>query len=343
MVYSFQNDYSEGACKEVLEALVKTNYEQNVGYGLDKHCLNATKLIKKAIKHDDVDIHYVTGGTPCNVLAISLLRAHEAVICCTNGHINTHETGAVEATGHKIIQTKAHDGKVCPKDIEEVVKNHPDEHMVKPKMVFISNPSEYGTIYSKKELKEISKVCKKNGLYLYLDGARLGACLTSKENDLTLKDICDLTDMFYIGGTKNGALLGEAMVIKNNDLKQDFRYFLKQKCSMLAKSKVIGTEFEALFTDDVYLKNAKNAVETAQALKAVFTKHKIKQFIDSSTNQIFPIIDNDLYKKISKKYLTEVWGKYDEHSQVIRFVCSWYTPMEVIDKFDKDLTEILKK
>ena len=185
MVYSFQNDYSEGACKEVLEALVKTNYEQNVGYGLDKHCLNATKLIKKAIKHDDVDIHYVTGGTPCNVLAISLLRAHEAVICCTNGHINTHETGAVEATGHKIIQTKAHDGKVCAKDIEEVVKNHPDEHMVKPKMVFISNPSEYGTIYSKKELKEISKVCKKNGLYLYLDGARLGACLASKENDLS--------------------------------------------------------------------------------------------------------------------------------------------------------------
>lgn len=341
-MYSFQNDYSEGACSKVLDALIKTNYEQNVGYGLDKHCKNAAKLIKKAIKHDDVDVHFATGGTPCNTLAISLLRSYEAVICCTNGHINTHETGSVEATGHKIILTPAHNGKIDPKDIEETLLSYPDEHSVKPKMVFVSNPSEYGTIYSKKELTAISKVCKKHGLYLYLDGARLGAGLVSKENDLTLKDICDLTDMFYIGGTKNGALIGEAIVIKNPELKKDFRYVLKQRCSMLAKTRIIGVQFEALFTDNTYFDNAKNAVEKAQALKKVFKKNGIKQYVDSSTNQIFPIIENNLYKKISKKYLTETWGKYDDKHTIIRFVCSWATPDSVIKDFEKDLAAYLK-
>lgn len=341
-MYSFQNDYSEGACQKVLDALIKTNYEQTVGYGLDEHCKNAAQLIKKAIKHEDVDIHFAPGGTPANILAISTLRNHEAVICCTNGHINTHETGATEATGHKIIQTPAHDGKIDAKDIEETLQGFTDEHCVKPKMVFVSSPSEYGTIYSKKELTAISKVCKKHGLYLYLDGARLGAGLVSKDNDLTLKDICDLTDMFYIGGTKNGALLGEAIVIKNPELKKDFRYILKQRCSMLAKARVIGVEFEALFTNNTYFDNARNAVEKAQALKKVFKKHGIKQFIDSSTNQIFPIIDNNLYKKISKKYLTETWGKYDDLNTVIRFVCSWATPSSIIEEFDKDLTKYMK-
>ena len=342
-MYSFENDYSEGACKEVLEALVKTNYEQHTGYGLDAHCLNAAKLIKKAIKHKDVDVHFVPGGTPANVLAVSLLKPYEAVICCENGHINTHETGAVEAKGHKIIQTKPHDGKITAEDIEATVVNFTDEHVVKPRMVFVSNPSEFGTIYSKKELKAISEVCKKHDLYLYLDGARLACALTSEKNDLTLKDIADLTDIFYIGGTKNGALLGEAMVIKNEDLKKDFRYYLKQNCTMLAKARVIGVEFERFFSDNLYFDVAKNANKTAQTLKKVFLDNGVEQYLDSYTNQIFPILDDKVFKKLQSKYVMSFWSKYDKTHSVVRFVCSWATPMSAIKEFEKDFKAILKE
>lgn len=207
-MFSFVNDYSEGACKQVLDNLVKTNYLQTDGYGLDQFCKHAEEIIRNLIDNQNADVHFIPGGTPANVLAISLLKSYEAVICADNGHINTHETGAVEATGHKILEVKGVDGKITAKQIEDVVLDHTDEHVTLPKMVFISNPSEYGTIYSKQELIDISNMCKKYGLYLYLDGARLGAGLMSKENDLTLKDIAALVDIFYIGGTKNGALLG---------------------------------------------------------------------------------------------------------------------------------------
>ena len=264
-MYSFANDYSEGACPKVLRGLVETNYVQTAGYGLDEYCETAAALIKKTIGHDDVDVHFITGGTPCNVLAISLLRAHEAVISVESAHINVHETGAVEATGHKIIAVKGRDGKITPEEIRSVVADHTDEHKVKPKMVFISNATEFGTIYSKQELNDIYNVCRELKLYLYLDGARLGNALVATGNDLSFKDICDLTDMFYIGGTKNGALVGEAMVIKNDELKPDFRYLIKQHCSMLAKGRLLGVQFISLFEDSTYLDNARNADIMAQA------------------------------------------------------------------------------
>lgn len=335
-MYSFVNDYSEGACKEVMENLLKTNYLQTPGYGLDQFCEHAQDMVRKYVSKENVDVHFIPGGTPANVLAISILKSYEAVIAATNGHINTHETGAVEATGHKILQVSGKNGKVTPKEIEDIVLEHTDEHVTIPKMVFVSNSSEFGTIYSKQELTDISNMCKKYGLYLYMDGARLGSALMSKENDLTLKDIAELVDIFYIGGTKNGALLGEAMVIINDDLKPNFRYLLKQHGSMLAKSRIIGIEFITLLENNLYFRLADNANNMAQQLNDLFKENNIKMFIESSTNQIFPILDNELIAKLRTKYLLGDWCKYDDTHTVIRFVCSWNTKQENIDAFKQD-------
>jgi len=336
-MYSFENDYSEGACLKVLKELVKTNDEQTSGYGTDDYCIKAAEIIKRRTGHQDIDVHFITGGTPCNVLAASLLKAYEALICVKSGHINVHETGAVEATGHKIITVEGKNGKILPQEIVNVVKEHVDEHMVKPKMVFISNATEMGTIYSKAELVAIYTVCKQLGLYLYLDGARLANALIASSNNLTLKDICDYTDMFYIGGTKNGALLGEAMVIKNDALKPDFRYLIKQHCAMLAKARIIGVQFKALLEDNTWLNNAKNANVMAQSLKYIFKQFGIKMYMESDTNQIFPILENALVEKIQKKYKVIRWGPYDDKNTIVRFVCSWATKKNNIQEFYKDL------
>jgi len=335
-MFSFTNDYSEGACRPILENLIKTNYVQTDGYGLDLFCKHAEKMIKDIVFNENVDIHFIPGGTPANVLAISTLKSYEAVICVETGHINTHETGAVEATGHKILQVKGVKGKILPAQIEEVVLNHTDEHVVIPKMVFISNSTELGTIYTKQELAAISEMCKKYNLYLYMDGARLGSALTSKSNDLTLKDICELVDMFYIGGTKNGALLGEAMVIKNNNLKANFRWLLKQHGSMLAKARIIGIEFITLLENNLYFELANNANTMAQQLNDLFVANNIQMYIDSPTNQIFPILDNELLAKIRTKYEVGDWCKFDDNHTVVRFVCSWATKQENIDAFKAD-------
>lgn len=340
-MFSFVNDYSEGACKQVLENLVKTNFLQTEGYGTDDFCKHAGTLIKKLVGNDNVDVHFIVGGTPANALAVSLLKPYEAVICADNGHINTHETAAVEATGHKILQVRGINGKVTPKEIEEVVLEHTDEHVTLPKMVFVSNSSEFGTIYSKQELTDISNMCKKYGLYLYLDGARLGAALMSKENDLTLKDIAELVDIFYIGGTKNGALLGEALVIINDDLKPNFRFLLKQRGQMLAKARIMGVEFITLLENNLYFELADNADKMAQQLNDLFKKHNIQMYIESSTNQIFPILDNELIAKLREKYVLGDWCKYDDTHTVIRFVCSWATKQENIDAFVQDFEALL--
>ncbi|MCR4632841.1 MAG: aminotransferase class I/II-fold pyridoxal phosphate-dependent enzyme [Erysipelotrichaceae bacterium] len=338
-MYSFANDYSEGACPKVLKALIETNDVQSAGYGVDEYSLAAADLIKQVIEHDDVDVHFITGGTPCNVLAISTLRAHEAVISCESGHINVHETGAVEATGHKIIAVKGKNGKILPQEIRDVMAEHTDEHKVRPKMVFISDATEFGTIYTKKELTAISEVCKEYGLYLYLDGARLGNVLVATGNDLSFKDICDLTDIFYIGGTKNGAWLGEALVIKNDELKPDFRYLIKQHCSMLAKGRLIGVQFIALFQDKAraYLDNARNADIMAQALKYIFRQFSIPMYIDSPTNQIFPVLENRILERIKSNYTVTEWGPYDKDHTIVRFVCSWATEKAAIQDFYNDL------
>lgn len=341
-MFSFTNDYSEGACKEVLENLIKTNYLQTPGYGLDEFCLQAEKTIRNIVDNQNVDVHFIPGGTPSNVLAISLLKSYEAVISAETGHINTHETGAVEATGHKILPVKATNGKITPKQIEDVVLDHTDEHVTKPKMVFIANSTELGTIYTKQELTAISNMCHKYNLYLYIDGARLGSALTCKENDLTLKDICELTDIFYIGGTKNGALLGEAMVIKNEALKPEFRFLLKQHGSMLAKARIIGIEFVTLFEKDLYFNLARNANEMAQQLNSLFKENNIQMFVESPTNQIFPILENSLLSKIRTKYEVGDWCKVDENHTAVRFVCSWATKQENIDSFIADFKSFIK-
>lgn len=342
-MFSFTNDYSEGACKQVLENLIKTNFVQADGYGLDIFCKQAEKMIREAVGDPNADVHYIPGGTPANVLAICLLKSYEAVIAAENGHINTHETGAVEATGHKILQVKGVNGKVTPAEIEEVCNSHIDEHVTKPRMVFVSNSSEYGTIYSKQELTEISEVCKKHNLYLYMDGARLASALMSKDNDLTLQDIAKLVDIFYIGGTKNGALLGEAMVIINDELKPNFRFLLKQHGSMLAKSRIIGVEFITLFENNLYFDLAKNANNMAQQLNEFFKSKGIEMFAESSTNQIFPILSDLLIEKLRTKYSFETWSKYDETHTVVRFVCSWATKQESIDAFKADFEEFTKR
>lgn len=332
-MFSFENDYSEGACPEILNALAKTNYVQVPGYGLDQFCETARTMIKKAVGNDDVDVHFIPGGTPCNTLAAALLKPYEAIISADTGHINTHETGSVESTGHKIIAIEHDDGKITAKQIKETIAKFTDEHVVKPKMVFISNPSEFGSIYTKNELVEMSNVCKENDLYLYLDGARLGSALTSKANNLTLQDICDLTDLFYIGGTKNGALYGEAMVIKKPELKPGFRHLMKQKLSMMAKSRVMGVEFMTLFSNNLYYKLAKQANDCANTLRQVFEYFGIKQYIDSPTNQLFVVINNDLLKAIKQNYIVTEWAPYDEYNTIVRFVCSWNTKVEDIKNF----------
>jgi len=340
-MYSFENDYSEGACNQVLQALQQTNLVQSTGYGLDQFCDKARALLKQKIGNENIDIHFVTGGTPANVVAISTLMAHEAVIAVESAHINVHETGAVEAIGHKIIAVKGKQGKITPEAIEKVVLTHGDEHMVKPKMVFISNATEYGTIYTKKELIEIAKMCRKYDLYLYMDGARLANALACKENDLTLNDIAKLVDIFYIGATKNGALIGEAMIVVNDELKPDFRYYVKQHCAMLAKARIIGIEFIALLQEDLYLKLANNANAMAQALKQIFIKYNCPLYMNSVTNQIFVLLDNEILKKIKKKYVVTEFAKYNEKTTIVRFVCSWATKAQAVEQFYKDFQEIM--
>lgn len=343
-MYNFNSDYLEGCAPEILEELIKTNNKQQNGYGVDDYSIIAKQYIKNEIGRDDIDIHFVPGGTPCNILATSIcLKPYEAVIAAKTGHINIHETGAIELKGHKILETDGIDGKVNPLEVVKVCNAHTDEHMVKPHMVFISNPTELGTIYSLSELKALKAVCDEYGLYLYMDGARIATALASTENDVSLADICNLCDLFYIGGTKNGALLGEAMVIVNNELKKDFRYYLKQNGQMLAKGRTIGVSFKVLFNDGLYLRLAKHANKTAGALKYVFEAFGIKFYVDSPTNQQFVILNNEVIKKLKEKYQFEIWGKYDENSSICRFVTSWATKEEAALEFATDLKEALKK
>lgn len=342
-MYSFANDYSEGACPKVLKALIETNDVQEAGYGLDDFSLETSNIIKNILENRNVDVHFITGGTPCNILAVSLLKSYEAVIAAETGHINVHETGAIEATGHKILTVKGRYGKLNSNDIIRVVHQHGDEHMVKPKMVFISNATEFGTIYTKEELKDLYKTCKELNLYLYLDGARISNALVATGNDMTLKDICEYTDMFYIGGTKNGALIGEAMVIKNDELKPEFRYTMKQHGAMLAKGRLISVQLKALLENELYLENARNANIMAQALKYIFKQHGIPMYIDSQTNQIFPVISNKLLEKIKTKYLVTEWGKYDDERTIVRFACSWATKKEDLEEFFDDLVHFTEK
>lgn len=341
-MYSFKNDYSEGAHPRILNALVESNLKQMDGYGEDIYTEEATKLLKQIIGQENIDIHMISGGTQTNLIAISaFLRPHEAAIAASTGHILVHETGAIEATGHKIISLQTDDGKLNPSLIKAALIAHTDEHMVKPKLVYISNTTEIGSIYKKDELEYLSNFCRENNLILYMDGARLGSALSSEDNDLTLSDLGDLVDAFYIGGTKNGALIGEALVICRDSLRPDFRFHMKQRGALLAKGRLLGIQFLELFRDDLYFELAAHANNMAKLLKEAISEEGFKFLTHSPSNQIFPILPNKLITELGKKYSFYVWEKIDEENSAVRLVTSWATRSEVVTAFIEDMRNIL--
>lgn len=340
-MYSFKNDYSEGADPRILNALIESNLEQVDGYGEDHYSIEAAELLKNKIKFSNADIHFLSGGTQTNLIAISaFLRPHEAAIAANTGHIFTHETGSIEATGHKVISVEVNDGKLSPNHIKSALDMHTDEHMVKPKLVYISNPTEVGSIYSRAELQQISSFCKENNLILFMDGARLGSALCSKDNELQLSDIAKLTDAFYIGGTKNGALFGEALIICKDSLKEDFRYHMKQKGALLAKGRVLGIQFLELFKDDLYFDLSKHANKMADLLRNNIESMGYEFLTYSPSNQIFPIFPNKIIEKLQEKYSFLVWSKIDNNTSSVRLVTSWATKEDAVKAFIEDLKNL---
>jgi threonine aldolase len=337
-MYSFKNDYSEGAHPRILNALIESNFEQEDGYGMDRFSLMASQRIKELIGRTDIDVHFLSGGTQTNLTALSsFLRPHEAAISASTGHISTHETGAIEATGHKVLTIETADGKLNPTQLKEMIDLHTDEHMVKPKLVYISNSTEIGSIYLKSELVALRDFCNESNLLLFMDGARLGSALCSEENDLQLSDLPDLVDAFYIGGTKNGALLGEALVICRDVLKEDFRFHMKQKGALLAKGRLLGIQFHELFRDNLFFELALHANQMAKILHDEFVRNHFKFLTHSPSNQIFPILPNNLIEELQTKYSFYVWEKVDSEHSAIRLVTSWATKEEAVYAFIEDM------
>ncbi len=335
MLY-FVNDYSEGAHDAVLSRLIETNMESLSGYGADKYTMRAKEKIKLACGGNIADVYFLVGGTQTNQLAInSMLDTYEGVISAHTGHIGVHEAGAIEFTGHKVLPIQAKDGKISADSIKSYLSDfyadESHEHMVSPGMVYISHPTEYGTLYSKKELSAISEVCKQYNIPLYLDGARLGYALACEENDLTLPDIAELCDTFYIGGTKVGALCGEALVFTNK-VPSHIVTRIKQNGALLAKGRLTGIQFDALFTDDLYFKIGKNAIDCAKALRCGFAERGYKFFINSPTNQTFIILENSKMATLREQVKFDFWEKYDDSHTVVRFCTSWATKMDDVDK-----------
>lgn len=345
MIY-FNCDYTEGAHPSIIGKLAETNMEQTIGYGMDEHCKRAADLIKEACNAMDADVHFLVGGTQTNVTVIdAALRAHQGVICASSGHINVHETGAVEASGHKCITIPSEDGKVYVPQVREILAGHyangGDEHMAQPKMLYISNPTEWGTIYKKEELMALYELCKEYGIYLFMDGARLGYGLMCKENDMTLADIASYTDVFYIGGTKVGALFGEAVVITNTDLKPDFRYAIKQHGGMLAKGRLLGIQFETLFTNGLYFEIAKHAMALAERITDKFVELGVEFTVESPSNQIFVALPKEAVAELSKTYKFEPMGVKDEGHDIIRICTSWATKEENVTALLADIERVL--
>jgi threonine aldolase len=335
--YSFKNDYSEGFHSQLLEALAKTNLDQQQGYGEDIYCEMARAAIKAKTEHPDADIYFVSGGTQANTIVIaSALKSFEGVIAATTGHINVHETGAIEATGHKIILVSSYDGKVKPEDIIAECDRAEDHHMVRPAMVYISNSTEVGSVYTKTELSALSEICKIKGLYLYLDGARLGSALSSVNNDLSLADLSELTDAFYIGGTKNGAIMGEAIVINNNLLKTDFNYHLKQRGALLSKGRLMGVQFYELFKENLFFELAQHANNMAKKIADALKEKGFSFLTVPESNQIFPILPNELIEDLLQKYEFYTWQKLEDNKSVVRLVTSWATPENKVAEFIED-------
>lgn len=341
----FQCDYNEGAHPLILQRLTETNMEQTIGYGEDPYCTQARELIKQACEREDIDVHFLVGGTQTNTTVIAhTLRPYQGVISAVSGHINVHETGAIEATGHKVLAVPSPNGKLTAAQIEGVVQAHLNEdgpeHMVQPSMVYISFPTEVGTIYTRAEMEAISTMCRKYGLPLFVDGARLGYGLCSPECDITLPQLAKWADVFYIGGTKVGALFGEAVVITNESLKRDFRYSIKRHGGMLAKGRLLGIQFATLFTDSLYMQIAQHAIDEAMRIKAALQDKGIAFLIDSPTNQQFPIFCNAQLEELNKTYLFSVWQQIDDTHTAVRICTSWATKHENVDRLIEDIKQL---
>ena len=335
-MYQFQCDYNEGAHPRIMERLMETNFEQTVGYGEDHYCEAARAAVRKAVGREDVDVHFLVGGTQANATVISsILRPYQGVLCATTGHINVHETGAIEHGGHKVLALEAADGLLSAALIREAVEAHyaedGPEHTVQPGMVYISFSSEVGTVYSLSQLRDISAVCREYGLPLFIDGARMGYGLASEGCDVSLSDIAALADVFYLGGTKQGALFGEAVVIVNDALKKDFRYCIKQNGGMLAKGRLLGIQFLTLFEDGLYFQLSEHAVSQAMRIRDAFESNGFGFLVQSPSNQQFPILDNATMERLSSDFLFSFWQKVDDTHTAVRFCTSWATRPEAVD------------
>ncbi len=334
---SFECDYTEGAHETILARLLETNMEQLPGYGSDHYCQQAKEKIRRACGCPDAEIFFLTGGTQTNDVVIdSMLRTYEGVVAAQTGHINAHEAGAIEHSGHKVLALPEHQGKMDAGELESLLEdffgdeNH--EHMVFPGMVYISHPTEYGTLYSREELRRLSEICRKYQIPLYMDGARLGYGLMSSETDVTLPDIGELCDVFYIGGTKVGALCGEAVVFTKQNMPAHFLTIVKQHGALLAKGRVLGIQFDTLFTDDLYFRISRHAIEMADYMKEGFRKKGAEFYLESPTNQQFVILENHRMQELQKEVSFSFWEKLDEDHTVVRFATSWATKKENIDR-----------
>ncbi|MFT5893156.1 MAG: threonine aldolase [bacterium] len=339
--YSFLDDYSEGCHPDILTALSNTNLIQQTAYGDDEYSINARLLIRNELNTVDTAVFFVAGGTLANIIIMSgALRSHEAVIAAHTGHIVVRETGAVEATGHKIITVATDDGKLTPESIEATLSSNAHfPHMTRPKLVYISNATEVGTIYTKHEVSLLSECCKSNSLLLMMDGARLGTAITAPKSDLSLSDVAKLCDIFWIGGTKAGALIGEAIVIPNEKLADDFAFHIKQRGALLAKGRLLGIQFQTLFSDNLFFKLSENANKTAQRLSNAFIDAGHEMAAATESNQIFPILPNVLIRQLKEQFDFYVWEPLDNDRSVVRFVTSWATDDTQVDA----LTEALLK
>ncbi len=332
----FESDYTQGAVPEIIDALASTNMEVTPGYGVDRYCISATEKIKAELRCENCDVHFLVGGTQTNLTFIaSAVKPYQAVICADTGHINVHECGSIEACGTKLLQIPSADGKVKAAEVEEVAAGHFGdpirEHAVQPGLVYISFPTENGTLYSKRELEELYAVCKKYGMLLYIDGARLGYGLASDGNDLEMKDFPRLCDAFYIGGTKVGALFGEALVIVNDRCKTDFRYMLKQKGAMLAKGRLLGLQFDVLFTQGLYYRISRHAAALAEKIRDALLEKGIELLYDSPTNQQFPILTSQQADFLGKDFAYSTWCKVGD-KVAVRFCTSWATDEGDVDR-----------
>lgn len=340
MIYSFANDYAEGCHPSILKTLAETNFIQQAGYGDDEYTKNAEAMIRQ-LTGADVDVHMIAGGTLANLTVLSsILKPFESVVAATTGHIYINETGAIEATGHKVEAAPSEDGKLRPADIMPFLNKIRGHHVVRTRAVYISNSTELGTVYTKQELTDLSVFCKVNNLILFMDGARLPMALAAPSNDMTLADITALTDVFYIGGTKCGALLGEAVVIVNPKLKADFKYHLKQRGALTAKGRSMGIQFDQLLRDNLIFDLARHANQMARKISDAFRALEYPLLIDSDTNQVFPVLPNKAIQKLNQKYGFLIWKIIDEEYSSIRLITSWATPEDVVEMFIEDLGKI---